>query len=159
MKLVSFFVLSVSLHATALVYPVSFGGLSQPEIIRVAILPIEQESIGVGGHGGTGKAALQGGLKSDLRIRPNLQPGVEVRQGRDPEPQSPGRAAANTADTSVALVSALADSVESHGSALTGIANNGAYGSGADGNATGIGKSDGGMGLGTRGGGMGNGYG
>jgi TonB family protein len=160
MRLVSFFVLSVSLHATALVYPVSFGGQSQPEIIRVAILPIEQESIGVGGHGGTEKAAPQGGLKSALRTRPKLQPGVEARQRRDPEPQSlAGQAAANTTETSVALVSALADSAESHGSALTGIANNGAYDSGAEGNATGTGESDGGMGIGTRGGGTGNGYG
>ena len=160
MRLVSFFVLSVSLHATALFYPVSFGGQSHKEIIRVAILPIEQESTGVGGHSGTGKAAPQAGPKSARRTRPDLRPGVEARQTRDPEPQAlAGEAAANTAEASVALVSALADSAESHGSALTGIANNGAYDSGAAGNVTGTGKSDGGMGFGTRGGGTGNGYG
>ncbi len=43
MRLASFFIFSVSLHAAALVYPVSFGGRSQASLIQVTILPIEQE--------------------------------------------------------------------------------------------------------------------
>ncbi len=55
MRLVFFFVLSLSLHAAALVYPVSFGGRSQVDTIQVKILPIEQEEGGAGGQGGSGK--------------------------------------------------------------------------------------------------------
>jgi protein TonB len=160
MRLASFFVLSLALHVAGLAWPVSFGVERQPDIIHVAILPMEQESFGAGGHSGSGKAAPQAGPKSAVRRPPNLKPGVEARQTRDTEPQAlASEAPANTADRSVALFSAMADFAESHSTALPDITNNGAYDSGAEGNGTGKGKSDGGMGIGTSGTGTGNGFG
>jgi len=160
MRLASFFVLSLSLHVAVLAWPVSFGGEPQPEIIHVAILPMEQESMGAGGHSGGRKAAPQAGPKSAVRKPSNLKPGVEARQTRDTELQTlASEAPANTADRSVALVSAMADSAEIHGTGLLDVTNNGVYDSGAEGRGTGNGKSDGGMGLGSSGAGTGNGYG
>jgi hypothetical protein len=40
----------LALHATALVYPVSFGGQREFELVQVTILPIEQESLGRSGN-------------------------------------------------------------------------------------------------------------
>jgi protein TonB len=160
MRLASFFVLSLALHVAGLAWPVSFGGKRQPEIIHVAILPIEQESIGAGGHSGSGKAAPQAGPKSAVRKIPNPKPGVEARQTRDTGPQAlASQTSANTADRSVTLFSAMADSAESHSTALPNITNNGVYDSGTEGSGTGNGKSDGGMGIETSGAGTGNGYG
>jgi periplasmic protein TonB len=157
MRWISFFVLSLSLHAAALVYPVSFGGRSHVEIMQVTILPMEQEGSEAGGQGGNGTPERQGDLKSHratprvtkLRVQPELS--------ANPESQGLPTNAAATVSDSIAVVSAIPNSADT-GSALSNTAGNDANSSGGDlrGTGTGFGSSGNGFGRGN-GNGMGTG--
>jgi protein TonB len=160
MRLVFFFVLSLSLHAAALVYSVSFSGRSQVDTIQVKILPIEQEEGGAGGQGGNGKPAGRGDSKSDRAAPPAVEPRFESKTTSNPEPKAlSAETVAKVSDSSMALVSAIASSAET-GTTISGPVGNDANGSGTGlvgtGNGNGFGSSGTGFG---RGSGNGNGSG
>ena len=68
MPLVSFLALSLALHAAALAFPVvSFRRQTQLQLMRVTIVALEQESIGAGNLGASGRPALRGGSTSAPR--------------------------------------------------------------------------------------------
>jgi TonB family protein len=118
----SFFILSLALHATALVYPVSFGGRGQVEIIQVKILPMEQEASGAGAQGdGSGNPARRGDSKSNRIMPPAGKSTVESNTTSDLEsPPLPAQAVAKFSDSSVTLVSAIANSRETDGTVSSG---------------------------------------
>jgi len=154
MRLVFFFVLSLSLHAAALVYPISFSGRSQVDTIQVKILPIEQEEGGACGQGGNGKPAGRGDSKSDRATPPAVEPRFESKTTSNPEPQAlPAETVAKVSDSSIALVSAIASSAETVGGAISGPGGNDANGSGTGlvgtGNGNGFGSSGTGFGRGS----------
>src|SRR2546425_10664724 len=118
MRLVFFFVLSLSLHAAALVYPVSFGGRSQVDTIQVKILPIEQEEGGAGGQGGSGKGKPVG--PGDAKSHRSTPPAVELRfESKTTSNPEPAETVAKVSDTSMAFVSAIASSAETVGAAIS----------------------------------------
>lgn len=157
MKLVFFFVLSLFLHAAALVYPVSFGGRSQTELIQVTILPMEQEAGGAGGQGGSGIPARRGDSKSHRATPFAVGPRVEPKSFANLEPQGlPADTVAAVSDSSMALVSAMANSAETVGAAISTSTGNVANGSGAGLGGTGSGSRSPSTGFG-RGSGNGSG--
>jgi TonB family protein len=154
MRLVFFFVLSLSLHAAALVYPVSFGGRIQTDTIQVKILPTEREEKGAAGEGGNGNPAGRGDSKSHRSTPPAVEPRFESKTSSNPEPPAlPAETVAKVSDSSMALVSAIATSAETVGSVISGPAGNDANGSGTSlagtGSANGFGSSGIGFGQGS----------
>ena len=136
----SFFILSLTLHATALVYPVSFRGRDQVETLQVTILPMEQEAGGAGGHGGSGDSARRSDSKSNRTTPPAIEPRAESKASSNPELQAlPTEAVTKFNDSSVTLVSAIANSSETEGT-LSGATRNHSHSSGAVG--IGIGNGD-----------------
>jgi periplasmic protein TonB len=146
MRWISFFVLSLSLHAAAFVYPVSFGGRSDVEIMPVTILPMEQEGEG-GGQGGNGIPERQVHLKSH-RANPRVTE-LRVQPHSSPNPESQGLPvnAAVTVSDSIAALSAIPNSADT-GSALSNTAGNDANSSGGDLGGTGSGFGSSGNGIG-----------
>ena len=154
MRLVSFFILSVSLHAATLVYPVSFGGRGQSELIEVTILPIEQEGGSAGGQGGNRISTVPRDVKSHSSTTPAAVSRVEAKSFANPEPQTlSARAAATVSDSAIALASALANSAETPGPVISGPAakdgNGSVNGLGETGSGNGLGSSDAGFGRGS----------
>lgn len=155
MRLVSFFVLSLALHATALVYPAYLGSRSsQAQLIQLTILPMAQEGGGAGGQEGNGVPARQGDSKSHRAIRPAAEPRIEPKSLANPEPQGlPTDTLARVSDSSIAMVSALANSSETVGAAISGPAGNDANGTGNGlggiGSGNGVGPSGTGYGRGS----------
>jgi periplasmic protein TonB len=157
MRLVSFLVLSLVLHAAALAFPLSFGAPSEDEIMRVTILPMEQESIDAGDSGASSPAP-RAGSKSAIRPPAAGQPKVEAELSNNPQPQAVvAEAAAKVSNSDVALVSATANSAESHGGAVSVSTSTATYGSGTS--TGGIGPGANGSGLSGTGSGSGNGQG
>jgi protein TonB len=157
MKLVSFFVLSVFLHAAALVYPVSFGGRSQTELIQVTILPMEQEAGGAGGQGGSEIPARRGDSKSHRATPFAVEPRVGPKSFANLEPQGlPADTVAAVSDSSMALVLSMANSAETVGAAISTSTGNVASGFGAGLGGTGSGSRSSSTGFG-RGSGNGSG--
>jgi protein TonB len=131
MKLASFFVLSLGLHAAALVYPVSFYPPNQVQFIHVKILPMEH---GGGREGASSTAASRAGSKSNGSTPRTFQPGMELNPTSTPEPQAlHAEAPVRLNDNSVALVSAIVNSPETNGTATFGSMGNDAtaYGTGS----------------------------
>ena len=150
MRLVSFFVLSVALHAAALVYPVSFGGRSQVELIEATILPIEQESIGGIGDGGSANPALAASAKPAKRAAPAARARAllgptamapaptAINHSSDAEPKTlPVETSDGPSDGRIALASAIANSAATQSGALLGSLGNSVKGSGTGGNGSG----------------------
>ena len=161
MRSASFFMLSVSLHVAALAYPVSFGARSQTKMIHVTILPIEQDSGGAGGQGGSGSPTAPRDEKS-RRVRPSaMVPRVDPKPPANPELEVLSANNIPTAsDSSIALVSATANSAETLGPAISrpsGTDTN-SSGSGLGGTGSGNGSGSPGSGVGP-GSGNGNGTG
>jgi periplasmic protein TonB len=155
MRLASFFILSVSLHAAALVYPLSFVGRSQPQLIQVTILPLEQEGSGTGGQGGGGIPARQGDSKSHRARSSAVEPRIEPPSPANPEPDvSPANNVATANNSSIALASAMENSTDSLSSPIFN-----ATGNDAEGSAIGLGGTINGDGLGSSGTGFGRGIG
>jgi protein TonB len=157
MRLVSFFALSLALHATALVYPVSFGGRSRAQFIQVTILPTEQEGSGGGGEG-NGMPARRGDSKSHGAAPLAAEKRIESKHLTDPEPQPlAGSTITTVSDSSIALLSAIPNS-EIVGATISSVSGNVANGSGTGSGGTGAGLGSSGTGFG-RGSGNGNGSG
>jgi protein TonB len=117
----SFFILSLALHATAFVYPVSFRGTVQVETIQVEILPMEQ---GTGGApGGSGDHPPRSDPKSN-RIRSSaIGPKRESKISTDPEsPAQQIEALTKLGDSSA--TSAIENSPEDDGIIMSDSAGN-----------------------------------
>jgi periplasmic protein TonB len=161
MKSASFFILSIVLHASALVYPVSFYLPNRVQLIEVTILPIEQEKGDAGGQGDNGKPAGRGDSKSHRATPPAVEPRFESKTTSNPEWQGlPAETVAKVSDGSMALASAKASSAETVDTAISGPGGNDANGSGTGLVGSGNGNSFGSSGTGFgRGSGNGNGSG
>lgn len=152
MRLVSFFVLSVFLHAAALAYPVSFGGPRLGETIRVTVLPMEQESPG-GGGGGNGSPMSRTVAKSPPRTPPAVETRTASKLAGSPEPQViSAPEIEQVSDSRAALIAAIVTPSDSLISANSGSltasvhgasAGVGAGGAGTGGNTVGAGSGTG----------------
>jgi periplasmic protein TonB len=142
MRWVSFLVLSLSVHATALVYPISFGGRNQVEILQVTILPLEQEKEDPGSQRGNGIPARRGASKSHHATLPAIEPRVESQSPANPESQDLSANAITTVSDSIPVVSAIANFADT-GGAISGPAGNDANAS--RGNLRGTGSGNGGL--------------
>ena len=108
----SFFILSLVLHTTALVYPVSFRDSGQVETIQVTILPMEQEG-GADGGGGHGMPARQADSKSHRPASRIVEPRVKPQSLANPEPAGlPANSIETVSNSSIELASAMADSTD-----------------------------------------------
>jgi protein TonB len=150
----SFFILSVSLHVAALAYPVSFGGRSEAHLIHVTILPIEQDAGGVGGQGGSGNPTAPRDEKSHRARQSAMEPRVDPKPPANPEPEVlSANNVATASDSSIALVSAIANSAETLGPVISGPSgtdtNSSGNGLGGTGSGSGLGASGTGSGRGS----------
>jgi len=147
MRLASFFILSVSLHLAALVYPVSFVGRSQAELIQVTILPMEQEGGGAGGQDGNGIRARRDDSKSNHPAPSTAEPGIEPKSFANLEPEVlPANNVATASDGGLTLVSALTNSGDTVGAAIADPTGNDMNGFGL-----GLGATENGRGFGSSG--------
>ena len=109
MRLVSFIFLSVSLHAAALVYPVSFDRRNPVELIKVTILPIKQAAGGANAQGGSGSPAA---TRDEQSPRATTAPTPKLSPKPSPHPQ-PNRShvttVASTIESNMAWISAIDD--------------------------------------------------
>jgi TonB family protein len=154
MRSASFFILSVSLHAAALVYPISFGERSQAQLIPVTILPMNQEGGDANGSRGHGMRGRRADPKA-YRPAPRMELRVKPQSLANPEPAGlPANSIETVSNSSLALASAIADSTES---VLTPIFNS--AGDDATGSGIGFGRTVNGDGLGSSGTGFGRGSG
>jgi protein TonB len=155
MRSVSFFVLSLFLHAAVLVYPVSFGGRTQTELIQVTILPLEEEGGGAEGQRGNGSPAAPPAVKSSRAAPPATEARVVAPQSFvDPERQGLRTdSVAAESESSIALISAIANSAGTVAPAISNPAVNDANGIGAGfggtGSGNGFGSSSTGFGRGS----------
>jgi TonB family protein len=121
----AFFILSLALHATALVYPVSFRGTGQFETIQIEILSMDQEAGGAGAQGGSGDPAS----RSDSRSNRTTPPPIESRAGSKSSDRSdsqalPAEALPQFSDRSPTSVSAIENSPEANGIIMSESAGN-----------------------------------
>jgi TonB family protein len=152
MRSASFFILSVTLHAAALVYPVTFGARNHGEAISVTILPVEPESSGEGGSGGSGGSAPRSVSNSPFATRSVVATSVESKPVANPDRQTLTAEIVTTfGNGSVADTSHITDNV---GAAIPGAA-----GADANGSSDGLGGFGDGNGLGSSGTGFGRGSG
>jgi protein TonB len=154
MRSASFFILSVSLHAAALAYPASFGGRPQVELIPVTILRLEQGG-GAGGQHGNRNLSAPRAVQSPRAKPLARQPRVEPKSFANPELEAlPASNFATASDSSIALVSAIANATDTVAPTIYGPAGNNANGFGES-----LGGSGGGHGPGSSGAGSGRGSG
>ena len=107
MRLAWFFVLSVSLHAAALVYPVSFGGRSQEKFIQIAILP-EPEGGGASDQGSGVPCPAQIRSRAVPRPASSVQPAAKTKPSDDSQRQPARAEAVPKLTDNVAFFSSLA---------------------------------------------------
>lgn len=119
MRAASFFILSVSLHAAALSYPITFVARRPTEAVRVTILPVGSESLA----GSTsGHAAPQGGAKSILpaAMRPVVAARLESKPPAATKQRVAGAEVATADDASDAWISAITELATAHANAIAG---------------------------------------
>jgi TonB family protein len=123
MRSASFFILSVTLHAAALVYPITFSARNHGEAISVTILPVEPELIGEGGSGGSGGSAPRSASNSPFAARPAVATSVESKTVANPDRQTLTAEIITTfSDDSIALVSDISHTKDNVGAAISGVA-------------------------------------
>ncbi|HVO91966.1 MAG TPA: energy transducer TonB [Terriglobales bacterium] len=154
MRSALFFTLSVSLHATALLYPVSFVARSPAPLIPVTILPMDPDS-------GPGAPQSRGNDSSFMRSHTVLRPkskapySVETKPTEHPQPQTlADDAATRSKDGNVFLASSVMESVTTIDSPAS---NTDQHDDSSLGGTGGIGTGSGGAGLSGAGSGRGNG--
>jgi len=114
MRSASFFILSVSLHAAAMLYPVSFSSRSQAQLIQVTILPIGHEGSLSGGQGTDIYHPKQVRSPSVPRPTPNVHPSIQRKPIDVSHRQTlPAEAVTRVNDANVALASSLASATSS----------------------------------------------
>ena len=153
MRSASFFILSVSLHAAALVYPLSFSGRSQAQLIQVTILPSEQEGGGSGSQRGSGNPTIPRERKSRRATPSVIESRIEAKSFANPAPEVlPANNVLTASNGSIALVSALGNSADSFPAAISNSAGDaanvqdvgpGGTGSGLDSSGAGFGQGSG----------------
>jgi TonB family protein len=79
MKLALFFLLSVAVHATAFLVPISFNGRSSDQAITVTILPLEPGTESSGGSGSARAAGNRALSKSSVKAPVLVRPGAAPR--------------------------------------------------------------------------------
>jgi periplasmic protein TonB len=90
MRLASFFLLSVSLHALALACPLSFAKPKQPDLIQISILPAEYESTDArSGAQSSGSSHSLPAAKSSVRRSAARANTVFPIRNNDAAPQKP----------------------------------------------------------------------
>lgn len=136
MRLVSFFVLSLALHAAVLAYPVSFSERGRvDELIRVTIMPMAEKMSGAAGDGRRGIRSWRTVARPRAATAPADQPTGDARFARGSVRQYlPVEPIETSSDNSVALVSAVAASAEIKRNVASGAANIGLYGASGIGN-------------------------
>ncbi|MGE5219495.1 MAG: energy transducer TonB [Chloroflexota bacterium] len=134
MRWVSFFVLSLALHAIALVCPVSFAARGRvDEPLRVTILSAPREMSGRGG--GEGILPRRAGAKPHAEATPVGHPPADTQSTHGEELQAlPVEPIEKISDASIALVSTVAMSTENNRNVASGVASAGLYGGGGTGN-------------------------
>ena len=155
MKLASFLLLSLTLHAVALVYPISFPEPKEEQLIPVRILPMGRETTGAGEQGGKGgNRALRGDAKSSRHAVPTAKNLVESSSSNNKAPQyqfvetptnsieSNGAASPSTSAETQSHTKITSASQNGNGSDKRGFGG-GANGLGSSGTGTGIGNGDG----------------
>jgi len=156
MKSASFLILSMVLHASALVYPVSFYVPNRVQLIKVTILPMEQGSHGTGAESAVQSATSRTASKSAARTARTMQPEIDLKATGDPVPQALFTdPSVNFTGVSAAMVSPSANSADANGAAISGTTGNEAQGYGAGGieiSANGRGSTETGSGRGNGGG-------
>jgi protein TonB len=153
MRLASFIILSVSLHAAALVYPLSFGGRSQAQLIQVTILPLEQEGGGSGSQRGSGNPTIPHDKKLRRATPSVIESRIEAKSFANPAPEVlPANNVFTASNGSIALASALENSADSLPAAISNSAGDAA-------NTRGVGPGGTGSGLDSSGAGFGQGSG
>lgn len=154
----SFFILSLALHATALVYPVSFRGKGQVETIQVKILPMEQEAGRA--QGISGNQAPRTDRKS-RRNRPSaVGPKVESKVSAGPESHDRQiEASTKLGDSSSTSLAAIENSPEADDIRMSESAGNHLHSYSTGGIRDGIGIGNGGEASASSGTGFGRGNG
>lgn len=109
MRLVSFFVLSIALHAVALAFPVSFIGREPVELIPVTILAVEQESSGTGDSRPEGIAVAATGSKRAVRVSRSVRAPIEAKPTGEAPKAAPADISTYTGDNNIAPTSAIAN--------------------------------------------------
>jgi protein TonB len=151
----SCFILSVTLHAAALAYPVTFAARNHSEAIPVTVWPLELESPGGGGTGGSGRPLPTRPSNSPLAPRSAVSASLESKTLADPDRQTLSAEIATTfSSDSIALVS---DNVRSTNNAVALISST--PGADANGSTAGLGGIGDGNGFGSSGAGVGRGSG
>jgi len=161
MRLASFFILSMSLHAAALLYPVSFAARGQEQLLEVTILTeASDDGAGAPGNGRGGSAHASAPKAPHLLARRHSE---EKKSAQKSEPPPKPVEPLPTFDAgSAVLLSSLAkgpqvnnDDEKSKGNDQSGVgfgagtvAGNGGPGSSGTGTGPGNGKGNSGTGLG-----------
>jgi TonB family protein len=162
MRLASFFFLSLTLHAAALVYPVSSPERKHEQLIPVRILPIGQETTGAGEQGEkSGNRALRDNTKSPRHAAQTAQNLVKSTPSNSQAPQYQfAESPTNPIESnSAALEFVPSTSAETHSdtkNTSAGRNGNGSDNTGFGGGANGLGSSGTGTGLGNGDGSSGN---
>jgi len=120
MRWASFLILSVSLHAAALAYPVSFDRRNPVDLIQVTILPIEQAAADARAYGENLKPTIPRDERSP-RATTSSKPGVVPNPRPNPQPDRlPADTIASAVDSNIARVSAIGNSADSVALAISG---------------------------------------
>jgi periplasmic protein TonB len=153
MRSASFIILSVSLHAAALVYPLSFGGRSQAQLIHVTILPMEQQGGGSASQRGSGNPTIPRDKKSRRAMPSVIESRIEAKSFVNPAPEVlPSNNVLTASNGSIALVAAIGSSADSFPAAISNSAGDaanvqdvgpGGTGSGLDSSGAGFGQGSG----------------
>jgi protein TonB len=131
MRVASYFILSLALHAAALAYPVSFSARKHTEIMRVAIHTLEEAP--ASGDAPTGSGHSQNGNlaapKAQAKFSRSTRLEAQVKPATDSEPE-PMAAKPPTAlsESNSALVSAIVNSAETQSAAVSASTGNGGVG-------------------------------
>jgi periplasmic protein TonB len=133
MRLTSYFVLSLALHSTVLVYPASFSARDHTEIMRVTIHMMEEEPPG-------GGAPAVSGNSQHRRLAPQARPkffrgptvGASLEAHRTPKDSEPAPEAAKPplamSEASSALASTTLNSAETESAAASAPSSSGGFG-------------------------------
>lgn len=143
MKLASFFIISVALHAVAFILPISFDRRRGEDLTPVTILNLDDRSDGTAGAGRTNETKFRGtNQKSSAGSGVNQYPSLAPARTSEPTPQAP--TFDNATETGVPIALALSpaanfDGLHGTASAAIGGQGDGSGGSGNSGNGAGFG--------------------
>jgi TonB family protein len=105
MRLGTFLVISVAIHATALTYPVVFPGYGVRESVPIVVVSVDNETgAGIRGDGQPeGRAGKPGGSRHAASVSRNKQPSGEEKQEQTTESKEPAAIALTPADVATGI--------------------------------------------------------